>query len=282
MVRDAVGVECEVADAEAEDPPFPWLVYGAELAGTALLLGVGLSFVIADFGRGSAVVSALPPPGLRRLITGFLFGTTGALIALSPLGKESGAHLNPVVTLGFVLMGKLRPRHGLGYTVAQLLGAALGCVPLLAWGGMGRSVAFGATLPGANYGEAAAVLGEAVTTSLLIIGLFYFLQRPRLRNFTPALFPVLYALMVFLEAPVSGTSTNPARSFGPALIAGEWSAWWVYWLGPLAGALLGVAAVRLIPRFPWEIEVAKVYHFAHDRYGVFHGRNPRHDASTNV
>lgn len=255
---------------DAPNQRFPWLLYGAELTGTALLLAIGLSVVIVDFGHGSAVVAALPQAGLRRLITGFAFGTTGALIALSPLGKESGAHLNPVVTLGFLLMGKLRTRHAVGYAAAQMTGAVIGSWPLLAWGGIGRSVAFGATVPGQGYGNAAALLGEIATTFLLIVGLFFFLQHRRLRNFTPAIFPVLYGLMVFLEAPVSGTSTNPARSFGPALISGDWSAWWVYWLGPLTGAVLGVAACRFTSLCRAEIDVAKIHHFEHDRYGVFH------------
>lgn len=90
-----------------------------------------------------------------------------------------------------------------------------------------------------------------------------------LRVFTPALFPVLYAIMVFLEAPVSGTSTNPARSLGPAVIAGEWRAWWVYWVGPLMGMVSGVLLYRLSWLRELEIEVAKVYHFEHDRYGIF-------------
>ena len=83
----------------------------AELVGTALLILVGLSVVIVDFGQGSPVGHWLPNAGWRRLLTGFLFGSTGALIALSPLGKESGAHINPVVSLSFWLMGKLRGRH---------------------------------------------------------------------------------------------------------------------------------------------------------------------------
>ena len=59
----------------------------------------------------------------------------------------------------------------------------------------------------------------------------------RLRPFTPALFPVLYAVMVYLEAPVSGTSTNPARSLGPAIVSGSWHGWWISWAGPFVGTL---------------------------------------------
>ncbi len=250
----------------------PWLVLASELFGTALLVLIGLSIVILDFGQGSPIVHLLPNAGARRLITGFLFGTTGALIALSPLGKESGAHINPVVTMAFWLMGKLRVRDAVGYVIAQLAGAVLGALPLLLWGAMGQSVEFGATLPGAGYGAGAALLGEVATTLALIVGLFFFLRHRRIRAFTPALFPFLYAFMVFVEAPISGTSTNPARSLGPAVISGDWVVWWVYWIGPIIGALIGVALFR----FTWlkdvEIEVAKLYHFEHDRYGVFRAR----------
>jgi aquaporin Z len=252
------------------DSGVPWLLFGAELVGTALLIAVGLSIIILNFGQGSPLLQLMPDVGERRLLTGFLFGTTGALIALSPLGKESGAHLNPVVTLAFWLTGKLKARHALGYILSQLLGAALGALPLLAWGEMGRSLAFGATLPGPGYGVWPALLGEVATTFFLIIGLFFFLRHPLLRSFTPALFPFLYAVMVFLEAPISGTSTNPARSFGPALISKNWLDWWIYWLGPMLGMLLGLAVFRFTGLGWLKIEVAKLYHFGHDRYGVFH------------
>ena len=136
---------------DRKDPRVPWQPIVAEFVGTALLVLVGLSLVILMFGAGSPVARVLPGEGMRRLITGFLFGTTGALIALSPVGRESGAHINPVVTLGFWLMGKLDSRVALSYVLAQLAGATVGCLPLLAWGAMGRSVAFGATLPGEGY-----------------------------------------------------------------------------------------------------------------------------------
>jgi aquaporin Z len=246
-----------------------WGVYLAELIGTAVLVGIGLSIVILDFGRGSPVLDWLPNAGFRRLITGFLFGTTGALIAISPVGKHSGAHINPVVSISFWLMGKLKGRHLPGYLAAQLAGAVIGALPLLAWGSMGRSVDFGATVPGQSYGAAEALLGEIVTTFALIAGLFFFIQRHRLRAFTPALFPVLYAVMVFLEAPISGTSTNPARSLGPAVVSGVWQGGWVYWLGPLLGMALAVIVYRVTWLNRLEIEVAKLYHFEHDPHGIF-------------
>jgi aquaporin Z len=256
-------------NAANEKRPMPWTLFFSELVGTALLLAVGLSAVILDFGTGSPIAQVIPSSGLRRLVTGFLFGTTGGLIALSPVGKESGAHINPVVTLAFWLMGKMRGSHAVGYILAQLAGAVLGAVPLLAWGQVGRSINFGATQPGSGYGPWLAMLGETATTFALIGGLFFFLRHPHIRNFTPAIFPFLYATMVFLEAPISGTSTNPARSLGPAVISGAWRDWWVYWLGPLVGTLIGVAVYK----FSWlrelEIEVAKLYHFEHDPHRVF-------------
>ena len=249
--------------------PIPWRVYGSEFLGTALLVGMGLSFVILDFGRGSPIVSLLPDAGLRRLLTGFLFGSTGALIALSPLGKESGAHINPVVSVAFWLMGRLRVDHTLGYVLSQLAGAVAGALPLLLWGTMGQSIDYGATLPGAAAGTLWALVGEVVTTFALIAGLFSFVRHQQLRRYTPALFPILYAIMVWLEAPISGTSTNPARSLGPALISGNWRDWWVYWLGPAAGMLIGVFLFRSKRLRTVEIEVAKLYYFEHDRYGIF-------------
>lgn len=245
------------------------MLYGAEMLGTALLVVIGLSIVILNFGEGNPMIGILPDPSERRLITGFLFGTTGTLITLSPLGKESGAHVNPAVTLGFWLMGKLQLCHAVGYVLAQLAGAAVGALPLLAWGDMGRSVDFGATVPNASFGVVGALLGEVATTFVLIFGLFFFLQHRRLRTYTPALFPFMYAVMVFIEANVSGTSTNPARSFGPALISDQWHGWWVYWLGPLLGTLLAVATLRTAGRHWPMIPVAKFRHFEHDRYGVF-------------
>jgi aquaporin Z len=247
-------------------PRFPWRLFWAELIGTALLLLVGLSVVIIMFGAGSPLAQLIPSEKLRQVITGFLFGMTGATIALSALGRESGAHINPAVTLVFWLFRKLDARTAVIYVGAQLTGAVIGCRPLLAWGQLGRSVAFGATLPGVGYSDPAALLGEIMTTFTMLSLLVVFIGFRRIRPFTPGMFPILYAIMVPLESAVSGTSTNPARSLGPAIISGQWEGWWLYWLGPLIGATLASAACSL---FAKRITVAKIYHFDSDRDGLF-------------
>ncbi len=247
----------------------PWGLYLSELIGTALLLLLGLSFVILDFGKGSFVATLIPDAGLRRLITGFLFGSTGASIAYSRVGKVSGAHINPVVTLAFHIRGKLSAGNSLGYIAAQFAGGVIGCIPLLLWGATGRSVAFGATTPGSGFTPFEAMLGEVITTIGLIVGLFVFLGHKKLRKHTPLLFPFLYAVMVYLEAPLSGTSTNPARSVGPSVVSGIWTGWWIYLAGPLAGMFIGLAILRFSWLKKFKEEVAKVYHFEHDLYGVF-------------
>ncbi len=251
---------------------FPWSQFFSELVGTALLVLVGLSLVTVMFGIGSPMTRFLPSEGLRRLITGFLFGTTGALIALSPVGKVSGAHINPVVTLGFRLMGKLDSQVAMSYVFAQLAGAILGALPLLAWGSMGWSVAFGATLPGQGYSIETVLLGEMITTFIMISLLAVFLGFRRIRPFTPAIFPFLYAIMVYAEAPISGTSTNPARSLGPAIVSGQWQGWWIYWIGPLIGTFTATLACSFLAK---RIEVAKLYYFDSDRDGLFRRKGRR-------
>jgi len=244
------------------DQTFPWRLFFAELAGTALLLMIGLSLVIMMFGTDSSMADIMPNVKLRQVITGFLFGGTGALIAISPLGKESGAHINPAVTMSFWLFKKIDSQKALIYVVAQLIGAVIGTLPLLLWGQLGQSISFGATTPGVGYTTQNALLGEVITTFTMVSLLAIFLGFRQIRPYTPALFPFLYAIMVPLEADISGISTNPARSFGPAVVSGQWDAWWIYWVGPLAGALL---ACIFTSRLAKRITSAKLYHFDSDQ-----------------
>ncbi len=233
----------------------------AELIGTALLVAVGLSFVILDFGSGGLVTKVLPSAAARRALTGGLFGATGMSIALSPVGRISGAHINPVVSLAFWAEGALPTRSLVGFVASQCIGAVVGATPLLLWGARGSGISYGATAPGPQ-GVGAAFGGELVTTFAMVVIVLIMVAHPRLRSRTPFVFPPLYCLMVWAEAPLSGTSTNPARSLGPDVVALAAHSYWLYVIAPAAGALLAVAARRAVPRAArLRIDVAKLAHF---------------------
>jgi len=258
---------------------FYWQIFKYEMLGTGLLLLIGLSLVTAMFGTGSPIVKLIPYIGYRRLITGFLFGGTGALIAISPIGKVSGAHINPVVTMAFFLFKKINARTALSYITGQFAGAIVGCLPLLAWSDIGRSVDFGATTPGTGYLLTTALLGEIITTFTMVSLLTLFLGYRHLRPYTPAIFPVLYSIMSFLESAISGTSTNPARSLGPSVISGQWNGWWIYWIGPVTGAFLSTLVMSLYAK---RITEAKLYHFESESDLLFRQKNAVHVPETSI
>ena len=186
--------------------------YAAEFAGTALLLLVGLSAVCVNFSTQSPVVTALPDSNVRRLITGIIFAGTGTAIVYSPLGKRSGGHINPAVTLAFLRLGKITPKSAAIYITVQIAGALTGAALVLAiWRGWATSVRLGATIP--HDGGAAAA-------------------------------GTLVAFLVFVEAPVSGTSLNPARTLGPALVGSTLTDLWIYLLAPPLGALAAALVYR--------------------------------------
>ncbi len=249
----------------------------SEFLGTGLLLFGGLSVVIFMFGSGSPMTQFIPDVKVRQSITGFLFGSIGASIALSRIGKVSGAHINPAVTMVFWLFRKIEGRLAITYVLAQLTGAIVGCLPLLFWGQMGRSLEFGVTVPGTGYSLSAVLLGEVITTFVMVSLLVVFIGFRKIRRFTPFMFPFLYGIMVPLEAAISGTSTNPARSIGPSVISGQWEGWWIYWIGPLAGAFLASIACSFLAK---KITIAKLYHFDSESEGDVLLRRPDSLAQT--
>ena len=217
----------------------PWL---CELFGTAILLGGGLSAVFLDFGKGSPVAAHLSSPSDRLLLTGLLFAGTGSLVALSPLGRRSGAHLNPAITLAFWTQRKVHPHDLAGYVVAQLTGALAAAALLrLAWGHTAAVLHLGATRPGHGFSPLDATGLEAVMTASLILMIFFFTAHARTARWTPLANWLLVATLVWQGAPYTGTSLNPARSVGPALLAPYLDNLWVYIAGPCIGALLAAS-----------------------------------------
>jgi len=218
--------------------------YAAEFVGTFLLLLIGLSAVVVDFAHGSPVARRLPDENLRRLLIGFIFVGGATAIVYSPLGKTSGGHTNPAVTLAFIRLRKITGRSAAWYMIAQFAGAFAGAVAVrLLWGNLAADVDLGATIPGRG-GPAASLLVEIAMIFLLVTLILRFVDEPKLQRFTPAAAGALVAFLVFVEALLSGTSLNPARSFGPAVVAPDLSGLWVYLLAPPVGALLAVALYR--------------------------------------
>lgn len=220
-------------------PKFEYKLFISEAVGTAVLLFCGLNIVIFNWGDGSVVAKLIPSGFIRTILTGFLFGCVGCLIALSWVGKISGAHINPAVSIAFWLRGKMKTNALIGYILAQMIGAVIGCLPLLLiWdNNQGRSMQYGITLPG-TAGVGVAFLSEVLATAALIFYLYMFIGTKKLRNYTPFGIPVLYAILNIPFAARSGDSTNPARSFGPAVITGDFSHYWLYWAAPVVGVLL--------------------------------------------
>ena len=187
-------------------------------------------------------------------------------MAISPLGKLSGAHINPSVSVAFWLQGKLHLQDLIGYVVAQFLGAILGAWCLVqVWGKRAAAVNNGMTLPGDGYSLGMVFGAEVFITFLLVVIIFVFVSYRALMRWTPLMAWVLIAIMVWLEAPVSGTSLNAARSFGPALVSGRWDAQWIYWLAPLLGAILAVGAYRLTASPRMQVLTGKLFHVSYYR-----------------
>jgi aquaporin Z len=186
----------------------------------------------------SPLASALGP-GTRRLLIGLCMALTAALLIYSAIGKRSGAHMNPVVTLTFLRLGKITRVDAAGYVLAQLAGAFLGV--LLAWRLLGDalahpSVGFVVTVPG-ERGVAVAFFAELGISCLLMLAVLFVSNHPRHMGKTGLVAAALVATFITFEAPLSGMSMNPARTLGSALVARRYDALWVYLSAPLLGML---------------------------------------------
>ncbi len=246
--------------------PLHWAEYMAELVGTAFNIFVGLSAVVFDFGQGLPMEHLIHNHSIRLLITGIIYSESGALFTILPLGKLSGAHINPSVTLAFWLHEKMHRQDAVGYIIAQFLGSTLGAILLvLVWGKYATSVYNGMTLPGAGYALWFVFLAEVFMTFLLVLSIFLFVSNHRLMRWTPLMTWLLVAAMVWLGAPISGTSLNSARSIGPALVTGLWRDQWLYCIAPPLGALLAVAIFRRLSMGKRDVLSGKLFHIPHYR-----------------
>jgi aquaporin Z len=202
----------------------------SELLGTFLLVlvAVGGGMVSARFG-GNAV-----PYGAKVVAPALM-----VMAIILFMGTVSGAHLNPAVSVAFAARGDFPWRRVPAYIVAQFVGAILATLTL--WAFVGKQGSAGLTLPGSGISTASAMLWELVLTAGLVSVILGTASGAQQIGPLAAIGVGSYIALAGLWAsPVSGASMNPARSIGPALVKGDWTSWWAYLVGPVAGGLIAV------------------------------------------
>jgi aquaporin Z len=221
--------------------------YAAEALGLGIFLVSACAFATLLWHPASPLHAALPGDAARRTVMGIAMGLTLVGLVHSPWGRRSGAHLNPAVTLAFWRLGRARGVDVAGYALAHFAGATAGVAlaalllgPALAH----PAVHYVATRPG-PAGAAVALVAELTIAFVLLGVVLRASDRPRVARWTGALAGAFLALAILVESPLSGTSMNPARTFGSALAARDWTAWWVYLLAPPLAMLAAVEAYRL-------------------------------------
>lgn len=238
-----------------------WPEYLMEAAGLGLFM-ISASFVTTAFEYPhSPLHGAIPHPTTRRILIGICMGLTAIGIIYSPWGKQSGAHLNPAVTLTFFRLGKIDGGDACFYILAQSFGGVLGVVVSAAVLGMAiehPAVNYVVTVPGQS-GAPVAFIAELLISFGLMLAVLLASNQRRLAAFTGLIAGCLIATYISIEAPISGMSMNPARSFSSALPARLWTAFWVYLTAPPLGMLLA-AEVYLRANSLQQVYCAKLHH----------------------
>lgn len=218
-----------------------WPEYLMEAAGLGIFMVSAGVFTILLYHPASPALQVLPDEIPRRVLMGLAMGLTAIGIIYSPWGKQSGAHLNPAVTLTFFRLGKVAPWDAAFYVIAQFAGGVAGVAMVAAFSSRllaHPSINYVATLPG-SYGTGAAFLGEATISCILMMVVLAVSNTPKLARFTGFFAGGCVALFITFEAPISGMSMNPARTFGSALLPRLWNSLWIYFIAPPLGMLLG-------------------------------------------
>ena len=223
------------ATLDFDDPALEWRRLFSEILGTFLLVMAGAGAVVVGAVSGGAISrpAAVTAPGL----------TVMAVILF--MGGISGAHLNPAVSIAFALRRDFPWQRCLGYVIAQLVGATFACLFLLAV--LGNRGQLGATLPGGGIHDWQALLIELALTAGLVSTILGTASTAQLVGAFSAIAVGGYIVLAGLwSSPISGASMNPARSFAPDVLRWDFTSYWVYVVGPLAGALLAVMFANVL------------------------------------
>ena len=216
-----------------------WPTYLMEAAELGLFM-VSACVVTALLGHPSSPIHrAIPSDFLRRALTGIAMGLTAFSLVHSPMGRRSGAHMNPSFTLMFLRLKKIAPWDACFYAIGQFLGGFAGV--LVSWLAFGTRLAhekvnYAATLPG-TAGVRVAFVAELSISFLLALTVLLVSNHWRLSRLTPYFSASLIAAYITFEAPSSGMNMNPARTLGSAILPHAFRAIWIYFVAPPIGML---------------------------------------------
>jgi aquaporin Z len=207
--------------------------YLGELLGTFLFMMLGYASVGA--------VGAADPPITVLLVVPFGFGL-GLLAAIFAFGHLSGGHYNPAVTIAMILDKRTTPADGLAYIVAQIIGA-IGAAAVILVAISQNAVAAGISAPGPGVSDTGALILEAVFTAIFLVVILTVTKKAP--GLAAIAIPLTLVGIHFAIATTSGSSVNPARSIGSAVVGGDLSNLWVYLIGPTIGGIIGYAVYKV-------------------------------------
>jgi aquaporin TIP len=218
-----------------------WPALVAEVVGTFLFFFVGAGSVLATAGVLSGGDGS---PDL--VAVAFAHGLVLAVL-VSAFGAISGGHFNPAVTFGVWLAGRIPTVRGLWYVWAQAVGAlGAGVALFLVFGDAGRRASLGAPALGPGVTPLVGIGVEAVLTMVLLFAVFGTAIDPRAPKIGGLAIGLAIAADILIGGPLTGAAMNPARWLGPAVVAGDFKDWYVWWIGPLLGAAIAAVIYRYL------------------------------------
>jgi aquaporin Z len=238
-----------------------WPEYLIEACGLGIFMISACVFGALLEHSNSPVHQAIKDGFVRRILMGVAMGLTSISLVYSPWGKRSGAHLNPALTLAFFRLGKVEKYDAMFYVLAQFIGGVTGLlvVSFFLKSALGHpAVNYVVTVPG-DKGIAIAFAAETVITFILMFTVLTISNQAKLARFTGLFAGALVATYIMFEAPLSGMSMNPARTFASALGGNIWTAIWIYFTAPPLGMLLA-AETYLWRNGAHQVFCAKLHH----------------------
>jgi aquaporin Z len=274
QIKPKAGVANQATLSAVDSLRLHWPEYLMEAGESGMYLFSACAVATWLWHPASPIQQYLPSDTVRRMLMGLAMGATIMVIVLSPWGKQSGAHFNPAVTFTFYRLRKVEFWDSVFYCAAQLLGAVSGVAlaSLVLQGTPAhKAVHYAATMPGV-YGDTIAFVAELSISFILMSTILFASNHSVLAPYTHYFAAILAAAYIAFESPLSGMSTNPARTFGPAFYGSYWHALWIYFIAPPWG-MLAAAEVFLSAHGRKGPYCAKLHHH-NDKRCIFRHSGP--------